>query len=102
MDNSFTTTSLETMIDRHIGIRGTPKREAFENELRLDLLGYAIKQARIERNLTQQQLGELVGVQKAQISKIENSIKNTRFDTILKIFNALGTKISFQVEMIPN
>ena len=102
MDNSFTTTSLETMIDRHIGIRGTPKREAFENELRLDLLGYAIKQARIERNLTQQQLGELVGVQKAQISKIENSIKNTRFDTILKIFNALRTKISFRVEMIPN
>ena len=39
LDNSFTTTSLETMIDRHIGIRGTSKREAFENELRLDLLG---------------------------------------------------------------
>jgi DNA-binding XRE family transcriptional regulator len=100
MDNSFKTVSLETMIDRHIGVRGTPKREAFENELRIDLLGHAIKQARIERNLTQQQLGELVGVQKAQISKIENSIKNSRFDTVLKIFNALGTKISFQVEMI--
>jgi transcriptional regulator with XRE-family HTH domain len=37
------------------------------------LLGSAIKQARKERNLTQQQLGELVGVKKAQISKIENS-----------------------------
>jgi DNA-binding XRE family transcriptional regulator len=102
MDNSFKTISLETMIDRHIGIRGTSKREAFENELRIDLLGHAIKQARIERHLTQQQLGELVGVQKAQISKIENSIKSTRFDTILKVFNALGTKISFQVEMMPN
>ena len=61
MDNSFQTTSLETMINKHIGIRGTPKREAFENELRLDLLGYTIKQARLERNLTQQQLGELNG-----------------------------------------
>ena len=102
MDYSLKAVSLDTMIDKHIGIRGTPKREAFENELRIDLLGHAIKQARLERHLTQQQLGKLVGVQKAQISKIENSIKNTRFETILKVFNALGTKVSFQVEMIPN
>jgi DNA-binding XRE family transcriptional regulator len=102
MDNSFKTTSLDEMIDKHIGIRGTSKREAFENELRIDLLGHAIKQARLERQMTQQQLGELVGVQKAQISKIENSIKNTRFETVLKVFNALRTKVSFQVEMIPN
>ena len=102
MDNSLKTVSLETMIDKHIGARGTSKREAFENELRIDLLGHAIKQARLERHLTQQELGELVGVQKAQISKIENSIKNTRFETILKVFNALGTKVSFQVEMVPS
>jgi len=101
MDNSFKTVSLNTMIDKHIGKRGSPKREAFENELRVDLLGHAIKQTRIDRHLTQQQLGELVGVQKAQISKIENSIKNTRFETILRVFNALGTKVRFHVEMIP-
>ena len=102
MDDSFKTIPLDIMIDKHIGARGTPKREAFENELRIDLLGHAIKEARLERNLTQQELGVLVGVQKAQISKIENSIKNTRFETILKVFNALGTKVSFQVEMMPN
>ena len=102
MDNSLKTISLDAMIDKHIGVRGTSKREAFENELRVDLLGHAVKQARLERHLTQQQLGELVGVQKAQISKVENSIKNTRLETILKVFNALGTRVSFQVEMIPN
>jgi DNA-binding XRE family transcriptional regulator len=100
MDHSFKTVSLDILIDKHIGGRGTPKREAFENELKLDLLGHAIKQARIERHLTQEQLGELVGVQKAQISKIENSIKHTRFDTVMKVFNALGTKVSFKVEMM--
>ena len=62
------------MIDKHIGKRRTSKREAFENQLRIDLLGQAI-QARQERNLTQEQLGELSGVQKAQILKIENSVK---------------------------
>ena len=72
MANKFKTVSLDTMIDKHIGKPGTPKREAFENELRIDLLGQAIKQARQEQNLTQEQLGELVGVQKAQISKIQN------------------------------
>jgi HTH-type transcriptional regulator / antitoxin HipB len=49
--------------------------------------------------LTQEQLGELVGVQKAQISKIENSVKNARFETILKVFDALGAKVNFNVEI---
>ena len=99
MDNSFKTISLDTMIDKHIGVRGTPEREAFETELRIDLLGHAIKKARLERQLTQHELGELVGVQKAQISKVENSIKNSRFDTILKVFEALGAKVNFNVEL---
>lgn len=99
MTNKFKTISIDTMIDKHIGERGTERREAFENELRIDLLGQAIKQARQERNLTQEQLGELVGVQKAQISKIENSVKNARFETILKVFDALGAKVNFNVEM---
>lgn len=50
--------------------------------------GQTIKQLRKEQNLTQEQLGEIVGVQKAQISKIENCIKNARFETILKVFDA--------------
>ena len=62
------TYSLEEVTDKYIGKHGTPKRDAFENELRLDLLGVALKQARLDRNLTQEQLGNLVGVQKAQIS----------------------------------
>ena len=97
--NKFKTVSLDTMIDKHIGKVGTERRDAFENELRIDLLGQAIKQARQERSLTQAQLGELVVVQKAQISKIENSIKNARFETILNVFNALGAKVNFSVEL---
>lgn len=97
--NKFKTVSLDTMIDKHIGKHGTEKREKFENELRIDLLGQAIKQARQACNMTQEELGELVGVQKAQISKIENSVKNARFETIMKVFEALGAKVSFKVEL---
>jgi len=90
---------LEDLTDKYIGTKGTKEREEFENELRLDLLGDAIKQARIERHLTQEQLGELVGVKKAQISKIENSTTDARFATVLKVFKALDVKVSFNVEL---
>jgi DNA-binding XRE family transcriptional regulator len=93
------TYSLENLTDRYIGKKRTKKRNEFENELRLDLLGQAIKQARQERNLTQEELGELVGVKKAQISKIENSTTDARFTTIMKVFEALGAKVNFNVEI---
>lgn len=94
------TYSLEEMLDKHIGKLGTPKREAFENELRLDLLGEAIRKARKDRNLTQEQLGLLVGVKKAQISKLENSLTDARFETIIKVFKALNAKVNFSVELL--
>lgn len=94
------TYSLEEVTDTIIGKRGTPKREAFEHELRMDLMGEAIKEARLKRNLTQEELGKLVGVQKSQISKLENSLTDARFETILKVFKALNAKINFNVELL--
>lgn len=91
--------SIDEMIDKHIGERGTEKREAFEEELRLDILGQTIKRIREEKHLTQAQLGEMVGVKKAQISKIENNLTDARFETILKVFRALNAKISFNVDL---
>jgi DNA-binding XRE family transcriptional regulator len=93
------TVSLDTMIDKHVGKIGTPGRNAFEYELKLELLGNAIKEARTYQNLTQEQLGQIVGVQKAQISKLENNFTNARFDTVIKVFNALNAKVNFKVEL---
>ena len=47
---------------KFVGKKGTANRDAFENELKIDLIGQTIKQIRKERNLTQEQLGKLVGV----------------------------------------
>ena len=93
------TYKLDQVTDKYIGKKGTAKRDAFEQELKLDLLGQTIRKIRKERNLTQEQLGELVGVKKAQISKIENHLTDARFETILKVFRALNAKISFNVEL---
>ena len=91
--------SLDEMIDEHIGKEGTEERDTFEEELRLDILGQTIKRIREEKNLTQAQLGDMVGVKRAQISKIENNLTDARFETILKVFRALNAKINFNVEL---
>jgi len=94
------TYSLDEITDKYIGKKGTKKREHFEYELRLDIIGEAIRQARKERCLTQEQLGKIVGVQKSQISKIENSLTDARFETIIKVFKALNAKINFNIELL--
>ena len=68
------TYTFDEVKNKYIGKIGTQKRDEFEQELQLELLGEAIKETRKKRNLTQEQLGKLVGVQKAQISKIENKV----------------------------
>ena len=94
------TYSLDEVTDKFVGKKGTANRDAFDNELKLELIGQTIKQIRKERKLTQEQLGELVGVKKAQISKIENSLTDARFDTIIKVFKALNSKINFSFELL--
>ncbi len=94
------TYSLEELTDEYIGVKGTAERDDFDGELKAELIGHAIKQARKKRKLTRSQLGKLVGVQKAQISKLENSISDARLETILKVFRALNAKINFQVELL--
>jgi len=89
--------SLAEMKDKYIGKPGTAERDEYEYELNMDVLGHMIKQARKERHLTQEQLGNLVGVQKAQISKLESSANSATIDTILKVFKALKAEIRFNV-----
>lgn len=57
------------MQNKLVGQTGTPNRYKFEYELQMNLIGKAIKQTRQERNLTQEEFGKLIGVQKAQIFK---------------------------------
>jgi DNA-binding XRE family transcriptional regulator len=93
--------TLDQVQDKLIGKIGTPRRDIFEYELQMDLIGKAIKQTRQERHLTQEELGKLIGVQKAQISRLENNASNVTMDTLIKVFTALNAKIKLHVEL-PN
>jgi DNA-binding XRE family transcriptional regulator len=96
------TKSLTEIKDKYIGKIGTKEREEYEYELRMDVLGKMIKTARQERHLTQEELGKLIGVQKAQISKLENSANSATIDTVIKVFKALKAEINFKVKIEDN
>ncbi|HEY9342993.1 MAG TPA: helix-turn-helix transcriptional regulator [Hanamia sp.] len=93
------TYTLDEVQDKLIGKIGTPNRDKFEYELQMDLIGKAIKQTRQERQLTQEELGKLIGVQKAQISRLESNASNATIDTLMKVFGALKAKVKLQVEL---
>lgn len=92
--NKIKLTSLDELNDRIWGVKGTPERDQMDLQLKVDLnayfLGEAIKKARLSQNLTQEQLGKKVGVQKYQISKLERGKSVITIPTISKIFKALG------------
>ena len=99
MAKGMKTHTLAEMKDKYIGKAGTKNRDDYEYELRMDVLGKMIKAARQERNLTQEELGKLVGVQKAQISKLESSTNSATIDTVIKVFKALKADINFNVKI---
>ena len=83
----------EDVLDRDLGKVGTPKRDEFERKVDESVhayrLGEAIKKARLQQNLTQEQLGERIGVKRAQISKLEKGYSIT-IPTMSRVFKALG------------
>jgi HTH-type transcriptional regulator / antitoxin HipB len=91
--------TLEEVTDHYIGKRGTAAREQFEFELKLSQVGDGIRYLRRQRRMTQEDLGDLIGVQKAQISKLESNSGNITLETVLRVFSALGVDVSFKFDM---
>lgn len=83
--------SHEEMLDRVVGKSGTQERMRFDRKVDDFLIGEAIRRIREAKNLTQEQLGELMGVKRAQISKIESG-KSITYSTIVRAFKAMGAK----------
>ena len=85
--------SLEEVTDELIGKKGTPVRDDFDRKVEEALhayrIGEAIKAERLRQNLTQEELGERIGVQKAQISRMERGY-SISIPTMSRVFKALG------------
>ena len=87
-------TPLSELVDDVWGKEGTPKRDAMEAQLKAEVnsyyVGEAIRNARVAQKLTQEELGERIGVQRAQISRLEKGRTPMSLQTMSRVFQALG------------
>lgn len=83
-------------LDKVLGEKGTPLRYQYEADMNAFLIGEAIKKARQSKNLTQEELGAMIGVRKSQVSRIEKG-SNITFATMAKIFRAMGISANFEM-----
>ena len=95
--------TLEELKERDLGPVGTPERDKYEAQLTEELhayhIGKAIKQAREAQHLTQAQLGERMGVHKAQICRLESG-KSITLASMMRVFKALGVQVSLDMSGI--
>ena len=86
-------TTLDDALDEHFGKRGTSERDKFEADVEAAVNAYRIGEARrnerLKQNLTQEQLGERMGVKRAQISRLERGL-SVSIPTLGRAFKALG------------
>ena len=87
-------TPLSEIVDEVWGKEGTPKRDEMEAKLKVELntyyLGEAIRKTRLAQKITQEELGERIGVQRAQISRLEKGRTPISLQTMSRVFQALG------------
>jgi DNA-binding XRE family transcriptional regulator len=85
----------EEVLDRVLGTN-TAARAEYESDTEDYLVGLAIRRAREAQNLTQEELGKRIGVQRARICSIEKGT-NLRLSTLRRIFSALGLEVKLDI-----
>lgn len=92
--------SLDEFKELHYGKVGTPKRDELESGYEEFKLGAMIHEARLQKGLTQEQLADKCGTNKAYISRIENNIKDVRISTLQKIIEVgLGGHLNLSISL---
>jgi DNA-binding XRE family transcriptional regulator len=86
--------------DEVYGKKGTDGRDELDREFDSFRIGLLLKNAREEKHLTQQQLGDLVNKKRTYISKIENDGGNMTLKTLYEIVEkGFGGKVKISIEI---
>ena len=80
------------------GVLTNTQKLALHNELVWQSLMEQLIALRLERGLTQRQVGDLLGVSQASIAQFESSSASPTISRILTYALAVGAKINFSVE----
>lgn len=82
--------TINDYLDDKYGKQGTPEREEFSKDALSFYYGEMIKEKRKEKHLTQQQLADQIGKERAYIAKIEQGKTDLQISNFVQIINALG------------
>jgi len=78
--------NFDELVEREHGKIGTDSRNEYEERAQMFIVSEMLKEARLEANLTQEQLADKAGTKKSYISKIENAKGNIQLSTLIRIF----------------
>ncbi len=93
-------TDWDDHMDQKYGQPGTDTREQWEQEFEAFKLGVLLEEARKKLNLTQEELAERCGTNKAYISRIENNASDIRLSTLMRIIQqGLGGQLKLSLEI---
>ena len=92
--------TLDEFADEKFGNVGTSGRDKIERGFEQFKMGVLIQEARKKKGLTQQELADKVGTNKAAISRVENDIKDVRLSTLRKIIETgLGGELELAIKL---
>jgi len=86
--------------DRVYGKKGTERRDNLEREAESFRIGLLLKKARESRNMTQEELGQIIDKKRTYISRVENNGSNITLSTLYEIVEkGLGGKVNISIEV---
>lgn len=98
--NKMETKSWKDIKNTVYGKKGTERRDELERDFESFKIGLLLRKAREDKNLTQEQLGELVDKNRTYISRIENNGSNLTLKTLYDIVEkGLGGKVKISIEV---
>jgi DNA-binding XRE family transcriptional regulator len=94
------TTKWADLKDHVYGEKGTPRRDHLDREFKSFKVGLMLREAREQKKMTQDQLGQIIEKKRSFISRIENDSSNMTLKTLYDIVEkGLGGKIKIQIEI---
>lgn len=98
--NKMDTKSWKEIKDNVYGKKGTERRDSLERDFESFKIGLLLRNAREEKNLTQEQLAELVDKKRTYISRVENNGSNLTLKTLYEIVEkGLGGKVTISIDV---
>jgi HTH-type transcriptional regulator / antitoxin HipB len=92
-------TTFDQLLDQKYGKKGSIARDQFEADSLAFRLGVMLKEARVEANLTQEELAQKTGTKKNYISRIERGLSDIQMSTYHKLIE-IGLKRKLSISIV--